>query len=314
MEIGSNIFKTQTEMNKALIAAVSEGDSLKVGQLITAKADVNFVENGGYTVLMDAAARGSSHIVARLLAAGANVNFVSHWGETALLRAVYYAKRSDSGEDIVVQLLTAGAKVDSFGSDSKTALIIAAEFGAPHIVARLLAAGANVNLVDGWGRTALLAAADSETIHNPGGDTITQLLTAGAKVDSFDNEGRTALIAAAARGFSYNVDRLLDADADVSIVDKSGRTAARAAVRYNEPMNPRLLAASMAVTVDKLDAAGLHGADVSVVSLHIKQQAWNKKRPALMLWTAYQNAKKADFLDHVKSKAVGSPVKAGAGC
>jgi len=85
----------------ALMLASSNGQNEVVQTLIAAKVDVNAVDQRGMTALMWASARDNNLIVQNLIAAGANVEAVDRDGLTALMLA------SANGHDSVVQTLTA---------------------------------------------------------------------------------------------------------------------------------------------------------------------------------------------------------------
>ena len=76
------------KLSEQLIAAASEGNFEKVKELVKQGADVNAVDEDGYTALMYTAGHGNLDIVKYLIEDhGADVNAEAEYGDTALLNA-----------------------------------------------------------------------------------------------------------------------------------------------------------------------------------------------------------------------------------
>jgi len=141
-----------TKRNQATFRLIKLADSLKakditeLRELIASGADVNVINNRGFTPLWAASARGYKEMVKLLLDAGANPNIVMCLGSC------------DGG---VLSGLTA----------------LSAALDHHEIVNLLIAAGANVNAADSWGITPLYNAFRAGLIK-----TVKLLEEAGAKV------------------------------------------------------------------------------------------------------------------------------------
>lgn len=141
-----------TKRNQATFRLIKLADSLKakditeLRELIAAGADVNVINNRGFTPLWAASARGYKEMVKLLLDAGANPNIVMCLGSC------------DGG---VLSGLTA----------------LSAALDHHEIVKLLIDAGANVNAADSWGITPLSKAFRAGLIK-----TVKLLEEAGAKV------------------------------------------------------------------------------------------------------------------------------------
>jgi len=129
---------------------------------------------------MRPAAWGHVDIVRFFLHLGANVNARAKDGRTALMVA-------GTSEPVTALLLSAGAKVNLHNNfDHRTALISAADGGAPGVVRRLLAAHAEVNAKDDSGRTALMWA-----INQGSPEIVSLLITHGAILHFHDKQGES---------------------------------------------------------------------------------------------------------------------------
>jgi hypothetical protein len=136
-----------------IVQAARNGNLPRVQELLAAGADVNQVDDRGFTALMLATDWGHTAIAAALLAAGAEVDKVDYDGMTALIWASWQGHTA-----IVKALLAAGADANHWDNDGDTALMLASYWGHAEIVKLLLAAGADVNHVSNNGETALMKA------------------------------------------------------------------------------------------------------------------------------------------------------------
>lgn len=108
--------------------------------------------------LMAAAKAGDLEAVRRLIASGADVNAVDERGWTALIHAVYDAESKRGYADVVQALVDAGANVEAAIGYGVRPLMLAAGYGEAEVVATLLNAGADVLAKNEGGYTALAMA------------------------------------------------------------------------------------------------------------------------------------------------------------
>jgi ankyrin repeat protein len=140
----------------ALEHAVQNGNREMVQVLLWAKADVNFRDSDGQTVLMLLTDKVTSELVWDLINAGAKVNARDKDGDTPLISIAEI-----NNLDALKALLDAGAKVNAANNDGETALMLAASNGIINNVRALIMAGADVNARDKQGKTALMLAGEA---------------------------------------------------------------------------------------------------------------------------------------------------------
>ncbi|WP_246090081.1 ankyrin repeat domain-containing protein [Nonomuraea deserti] len=145
-----------------LYRAALNGDSETVGKLLAGGADPNTPSEGEEEglPLCAAAAWDRTEVATTLLTAGAEVDGRETGGWTALLWA------AANGHAATVRvLIEAGAEVDATNDDGDTPLSLAARRGALGVVQVLLEAGADAGKYDGDGDTPLDIAADWVGVH-----------------------------------------------------------------------------------------------------------------------------------------------------
>lgn len=174
---------TQEEKNSCLIEAAGNGNTDLVAQLLTERADINAIDQDGYTALINAAENNHDTIVTLLINAQANIETVNRDGNTALIKALI-----NNAKSIVKQLISAGADLEIVNQYGKTALIRAARNGDTNLVAQLIKCGANLKAVDQNGNSALMAAALSGCAA-----TVELLIVGGEDLELTNNTGNTAL-------------------------------------------------------------------------------------------------------------------------
>ncbi|HNX77448.1 MAG TPA: ankyrin repeat domain-containing protein [Candidatus Rifleibacterium sp.] len=199
--------------------------------LVKAGADVNAIDEDGYTALMYAASKNEPELTRSLIKAGADVNARASNGQTPLMAAVLY------GPETVAVLLESGANLEATDEKGFTPLMIAVEKSREETVKLLVNAGADVNARSKNGATALMKVG---RLNFGTASKAISLLEMGADIDAQDNSGRTALISAVwwistynylCKGDSRNYRSyesaiaLLGLGADGRIKDKSGKTA-----------------------------------------------------------------------------------------
>ena len=133
-----------------LLIASLQGHLGVVNVLIGAGANVNHVENEGWSSLILASDKGHVQVVRALLAAGANVNHANNYGSTAVNRASRFGHT-----EVVQTLIKAGCDINYPNVDGLTPVICAAGKGHPKVVKALLEAGVNVLHKDKGGDTAM---------------------------------------------------------------------------------------------------------------------------------------------------------------
>ena len=143
----------ENELHKAATA----GDVAKLNRLIKAGADVNAVNEDGWTPLHSAVYGGHTDAVIALIKAGADINAVNEIGWTPLHNAAY------SGHtDAIIALIKAGADVNATSkggwTPGRTPLHGAASEGHTDAVIVLIEAGAYTNATTNDGFTPLALA------------------------------------------------------------------------------------------------------------------------------------------------------------
>ena len=181
---------TQEEKNRALFNAVRDGVVKRVHLFLKAGADVDALDQDGWTPLHRAADRGYAGVVVALLAALGNdraqravVNAHDRWGVAPLHRAAL-----NGHTEVVAALLEHGAAANVQDPNGRTPLHLAALNGHAEVVAVLLEHCADVNIQDRDVKTPLYWAAVDGNVA-----VVTALLAAGADVNAVDPLGRTPL-------------------------------------------------------------------------------------------------------------------------
>ena len=127
MEVNQNI----QELNKQLIFACRVGNLEQIQECIQKGANVNFIDNIGYTPLYWIAGYSMlqcAEMAKALIEAGANVNFKDNYGETPLHLATNRNPGIKIKVELVKVLVEAGADVNAKNSNGWTPLICAEYF------------------------------------------------------------------------------------------------------------------------------------------------------------------------------------------
>jgi tetratricopeptide (TPR) repeat protein len=181
------------DLGSILPHVAATGDVQHVKQLLQWGAQLNAVDDEGYTALHRALLGKSTEVTAILLENGADVNMpVQGSGPSAKLTPLLMAVSLDPR--ILEAILLLGAKVDQTDKDgnSPAKLAIAADNAD---ALRLLAIhGANLNWQSESGETYLMMAAQK-----PHADSVKVLLACGADVNLKNKDGKTAADLAASK-------------------------------------------------------------------------------------------------------------------
>lgn len=133
-----------------IFSFVKEGDLKNISKVLQNKtANVNTINESGYTPLMFAAYYNQLEVIQFLLEKGAEINLESKYG-TALMAATIKGHR-----DAVVFLIAEGATLNNKDSYGNTALLHSAVFNRTEIAKLLLEAGADPHIKDVRGNKAL---------------------------------------------------------------------------------------------------------------------------------------------------------------
>lgn len=216
--------ESKRSINGELFDAAMEGNTIRVMELIKAKADVNYTEkirntDGGtideWSPLMSAVVAGKPDTVRALVKSGAWVNYMNSLAVNALWIA------ANKGElEIVKYLAGQGGYTNNSNYENVTPLMAAAMNGHLDVVRFLVRNRADLNAVNINGDSALIFAIGQKH------DEVARLLIdAGADVNIRNVSGLTALIIAAAEGNEEITKKLLTCKADASVKTNDGRTA-----------------------------------------------------------------------------------------
>ncbi|WP_353282539.1 ankyrin repeat domain-containing protein [Wolbachia endosymbiont (group A) of Myopa testacea] len=131
-----------------------------VKALIEGGANVNAIDDGGYTALHSASLMSCEKTVRELIKAGSNVNTGNYIGRTPLHEAVFMREIVN-----VRAILEAGGDVNAKDQKGYTPLHIACKTGeTKEIIKELVKAGANVEQKDKFGKTAMYYARTEELL------------------------------------------------------------------------------------------------------------------------------------------------------
>ncbi|AOM79982.1 ankyrin repeat domain-containing protein [Pedobacter steynii] len=142
-----------------LIAAVNNGDLIKIKFLISKSSDVNYKSErfDGVSALSAAVKTGNYEITEYLIRNGADVNLTNNYGAGILLEAASNPKNLK-----IVQLLIAkGATIDLADKTGKTPLMRSIENNRYEIAMFLISRGANTTVKDQYGYTPKILAAET---------------------------------------------------------------------------------------------------------------------------------------------------------
>ena len=228
-----------TFLSSALVRAAWRDSEDAVEMLLRLEADPNTSDSDGDTPLTIACGRGNIRIATLLLQARANINQLDNNGYTVLMDACLSETPLN---DLVRLLIEYGADINIKDTkQQRTALMAAAQHGHTSIVQYLLEQGAPVNTQDVKGVTSLMMASQ-----NGHPETVRVLLDYGADANMlawYEKMYQTALMLACFNQITACVDLLLDGGADPNLCDSkiSPLKAACYTTGHDQPMDPTIL-------------------------------------------------------------------------
>jgi ankyrin repeat protein len=210
-----------------IYSVVRTGSREAIRGLLDRGVPVEYRDEAGNTLLMQAVMYGNAEVVKLLLERGADPNATNKGGATALMRAAGNYEKTQL-------LLEKGANVNARSALGNSPLILAARTPrSAKTVELLLKAGAAVNATNGFGASPLMAAAASGDF-----DAVKILVKNGADVNAHSRGGepqviwgggRSALMWAANRGDKAMAKYLLDHAAEVNSPEGFGSALTQAA-------------------------------------------------------------------------------------
>lgn len=213
------------KLNASLFDAVRQDNRKAAKTALVAGADVNAMNNLGFTPLQYAELTNDLKMGKILIAHGADPNKGrdSLTGINALSAAAMNGRT-----DFALLLLNHGANVNARDRMGGTALGQAIDGRYIQTSLILIQHGADINAKDHFGETVLMEATKLNHAH-----TVLFLLKQGADANAADLDGTTALMIAAEKGYNRIVKILLDHGADVKIRNTDEDTAADIARTQN---------------------------------------------------------------------------------
>lgn len=272
LEYNPSILNTASKTGETLLQiAVKKNHPAVLRCLLDRGADVDIVENGGWTPLHGAAEWNYPDMVRALVDHGADIHAKSESGSTPLRCAVdcgnleiadyllecgadsseflggvglLHAAAQNGHREIVELLLKHGLDLEIKSENEWTPLACAAREGKHDVASLLLEHGANISAQDSDGWTPLMRGALGGHLR-----LAEMLLKHGADISNQDFDGLNALMAAASQGHTELVEYLLKQGAELDHRDKDGVTA--------------VLEATQSGRTDTVAVLLNHGADVT---------------------------------------------------
>ncbi len=223
---------------RTLHEAARDGDFDMVESLINQGADLEQLNQDGWTPLSLAASRGHLETVWLLLERGANLEHqVKHHGWAPLSMAA-----SNGHAETAQLLLDRGATIDRQDIYGETPLLVAAKRAKLNVVRLLLDRGANIDLPGIGGNTPLAIASFVRFFHRDKLQILQLLLERGADIDHKNIHGQTPLHEACSSQNGVEVlQALLDRGPNLELQDNNGETPLLRAIRLSILNKTRLL-------------------------------------------------------------------------
>jgi ankyrin repeat protein len=221
-----------SESVTAMEMAAAGGCADAINILRNAGASVT-ASQSAFLPIHAAAIYGQPDAVAALLASNADVNSIDDGGWTPLHYSCWERERGGNlkispvvpficdpkHHEATKALIRGGANVSARAEEGCTPIFVAARWGYVDAINSLLDSGADVSARSKTGQTPLFMAATGGHV-----ETINSLISAGASVKARDDEGRTAVFLAAEGGFIRAIEKLHELGADLSSRDDRGCT------------------------------------------------------------------------------------------
>jgi ankyrin repeat protein len=190
------------------------GDEAMMAVLVSARADLEAMDQQGTTPLLAACAAGQLALAQMLIENGADISMKSQQGTTPLLAACA------AGQLALAQMLIEnGADVFIKDHQGTTPLLMACAAGHLALAQMLIENGADISIQDHQGTTPLQAACAARHL------ALAQMLIEnGADISIKDHQGTTPLQAACAAGQLALAQMLIENGADISIKSQQGTT------------------------------------------------------------------------------------------
>lgn len=213
VEVPINLGGT-TLLHEAVVTGRGDGQKRKIDWLLNHGADINAVQENGFTALCNAVILRESAdlgIIRMLLSRGANANVGS---------PILHAGVSRSCWPVVEALLDAGADINAQDPHCETILHRAAYRGEKEMAARLIERGANIAIQNDHGNALHHAATGGSW------PCIELLLANGSDVNARNSFGRTPVHMLAKDDLDKHIQRLYDrCAADLDVPDMYGLSA-----------------------------------------------------------------------------------------
>ncbi len=147
----------KSKQAEKLIEAI-ETNNLDKALIIVENIDfVNYQDNSGNSLLIQASSKGFTEVCRKLIEKGAKLDLQDKDGSTALMIAIV-----GSQKEVIRLLLVKGANLNLQDNKGMTALIMASIMGEIEVVKLLLNNGANTNFKSNEGKTAIDYAPNNE--------------------------------------------------------------------------------------------------------------------------------------------------------
>jgi len=130
------ILPSASHASRDLLLAATFGELSEVKMLLANGADINYMNKGGRSALINASSNGHEEIVKTLLASGAKPDLLTSAGHSALTAA-----SSKGYDEVVLLLLQSNADVNVAVDGDLTAIVYAAFLGYPKVVELLISHG-----------------------------------------------------------------------------------------------------------------------------------------------------------------------------
>ncbi|KAJ8521330.1 hypothetical protein ON010_g17836 [Phytophthora cinnamomi] len=237
VESGADVNAVDNKGWSPLVFAVGSGKLDVAGFLIEAGADSSVVEKKKAELLSDAVQNGKLDTIRYLMESG-DANATDEQGKTLLMIAAQCSQM-----DVVRFLVDRGADLNAVDNLNNSTPLLRDELP---MIWLLIEAGADVNAADNWGLSSLFYGAVNSNL-----DVIQLLVESGADINAVDSRKHPPLMIAARRCWLDGVQFLVNCGADVNAVGDDGLT-------------PLMLAADQG-KFDVFQYLVQHGADVRAV-------------------------------------------------